>query len=851
MESFVEELYEEVYGIMEDAAQGSTVVKTLLDMHILEDEQSVLKSEINSLLGGSPSARDAMKGDGSPFGDAVQAAANSAQLFQNGLGAAEADAKDLAGDLAGEVAQAAHRTEAGAKAGGVDSSDFDSLVLDELKAKHKDKLGKLKDGLKNEREKRLQMLEERLMRRRRAREKTDGEDPDEAAALLAAEKEIEDEMVRVTRHFDTLQNGLVAGFKKRCVYEMRATKEKSGRLSSEEMDTVSRDAADAIKKRYEKDQLSLLQTLEAERARQRTRLKKTLAKRKQGCKRGSREAAAVDEQLRLELAELDRGFDVQEEGAVAEPQERTLLALSAVFLDDHALTAGQEPGGKKDGGGGGDDDDDDGDYLDDDDGGARNELSQWISGVEGLASTYSKAGHSLQARFRQAQRKARVEEGAEYGADDEEDEGMSHVTTHMMRVIADAYSEQASAAEPSAGPGMGPKKFSLGRDSSGVDLELIKATILNEFERSRDSYEAALDRAKLSSRARLEKRRDRGWEANDETWDEDPLDAEKHVGGPVTHTQAAFEGIIDDFLANPLEASAPVRSKGASDTRQIQVKDGGGVGQMYETGADKWGDDGGIGISTLGGMRVTKADVSVSRAPAAGGGRDKTEAHERQAAHDSAQTELMEGLRSSMQAKRKGLSDRLKRRQAAMANGDEAAAKEEAADGDEEQQLARLDVSFEAIRRMVQSYDAPTLTNLKPADLTKAMDELAAGRDASLVLPASRSMDMQDVQRDVARQQMASKVQKISSNFNEENQKLDLMMKVKQARQRQTLQRKLLERAGARNSGRNSANLLAPINGSATLAPIPFGGVRATTQVPVRGLGEIKAWTSDVQEDAK
>ena len=80
---------------------------------------------------------------------------------------------------------------------------------------------------------------------------------------------------------------------------------------------------------------------------------------------------------------------------------------------------------------------------------------------------------------------------------------------------------------------------------------------------------------------------------------------------------------------------------------------------------------------------------------------------------------------------------------------------------------------------------------------------------------------------------------------------MDLMMKVKQARQRQTLQRKLLERAGARNSGRNSANLLAPIGGSATLAPIPFGGVRATTQVPVRGLGEIKAWTSDAQEDAK
>ena len=44
------------------------------------------------------------------------------------------------------------------------------------------------------------------------------------------------------------------------------------------------------------------------------------------------------------------------------------------------------------------------------------------------------------------------------------------------------------------------------------------------------------------------------------------------------------------------------------------------------------------------------------------------------------------------------------------------------------------------------------------------------------------------------RNQMQEEVKRISSVYNEEQQKLDLMMKMQQARQRQNLQRKLLER---------------------------------------------------------
>lgn len=42
---------------------------------------------------------------------------------------------------------------------------------------------------------------------------------------------------------------------------------------------------------------------------------------------------------------------------------------------------------------------------------------------------------------------------------------------------------------------------------------------------------------------------------------------------------------------------------------------------------------------------------------------------------------------------------------------------------------------------------------------------------------------------------MAGEVKRISLEYNEEKQKLDLMMKIQQARQRQSLQRKLFEKS--------------------------------------------------------
>lgn len=62
--------------------------------------------------------------------------------------------------------------------------------------------------------------------------------------------------------------------------------------------------------------------------------------------------------------------------------------------------------------------------------------------------------------------------------------------------------------------------------------------------------------------------------------------------------------------------------------------------------------------------------------------------------------------------------------------------------------------------------------------------------DTKAQLAAARAFAMQ--QRQESKLRMQDEVKRISNNYNEEKQKLDLAMKIEQARQRQALQRKLL-----------------------------------------------------------
>ena len=75
---------------------------------------------------------------------------------------------------------------------------------------------------------------------------------------------------------------------------------------------------------------------------------------------------------------------------------------------------------------------------------------------------------------------------------------------------------------------------------------------------------------------------------------------------------------------------------------------------------------------------------------------------------------------------------------------------------------------------------------------------------------------------------MADRVNRIADTFNEENQKLDLMMKIQQARQKQTLQRKLLARKGLSGAPLHVSNDMRTGAG--------FSSSGGTSQPAVRGL---------------
>lgn len=109
-----------------------------------------------------------------------------------------------------------------------------AAYLASLKSKHKNALSNLKGGLQYEKGQKLQELEDRLMRRKLARKKNVKDMPDFDSAeykaiekeLLAGDQEIEDQIVATKQQFENLEEGMISGFKKKCVMETKAAKAK-------------------------------------------------------------------------------------------------------------------------------------------------------------------------------------------------------------------------------------------------------------------------------------------------------------------------------------------------------------------------------------------------------------------------------------------------------------------------------------------------------------------------------------------------------------------------------------------------------------------------------------------------
>ena len=314
-----------------------------------------------------------------------------------------------------------------------------SRYLDELKALHLSSITKLTEKLNQEKSKRLRSLEERLMHRQQVRKKKGGGEYDD----ISVDQEIEREIVQTSKLMDSLTSTIVSGYKKKCLYEMKAAKAKGngggGPLSEEEKENAIRQAADALKQRYVRDQQSLLETLEGERGRQRERLCKAMDKKRRGLFT-PQEVADHDEQVRLELKKLDRSFENQESGALADPQNAFLLTLAALNIDDSMLNENKANGDKHNE----DEDDEEEDYLSDaklhhphDD-----KASTWIQGISNLSKTYETAGDQLRRKISEAQRLAAVTNDDSDPSYSSSSSGFQEITAHMLGVIADAFNHQ-------------------------------------------------------------------------------------------------------------------------------------------------------------------------------------------------------------------------------------------------------------------------------------------------------------------------------------------------------------------------------------------------------------------------
>ena len=116
------------------------------------------------------------------------------------------------------------------------------------------------------------------------------------------------------------------------------------------------------------------------------------------------------------------------------------------------------------------------------------------------------------------------------------------------------------------------------------------------------------------------------------------------------------------------------------------------------------------------------------------------------------------------------------------------------------------------MRELVQTTDEKQLEETNVQDLIKVLDRVIDGEHITQ-LP---SINFYHQRRSVADERilMQDEVKRISEQFNEEQQKLDLIMKMQQARQRQNLQRKLLEKKQA------TSNSTTPMNGHGQQQPM-------------------------------
>lgn len=640
---------------------------------------------------------------------------------------------------------------------GNDDNDelMNESLLNDLKSKHKASLLNLKNSLESEKKRKLQDLEDKLLRRQALlKKKKSSMSQDEIEDNNLIIDELNDEIKSLNSNFCELKDGLISGFKKRCMYETRATKVKGHSLNDKEKDECYKDAADSIKERFERDYKSMLGSLEGERNKQKAKLIKELLRRKKNC--SNEELEELNKNFKSDIADLDRNFDDENATELSKFQNNAFLSLSSIYIDENMLLESKK-------------DNDEDDYLDDDiDEENLKKSKLWLETTENMKNSYIEASKNFQTKILKDNH---IDvDNLDLENFDEGDESHNHVidmSSHISKVITTAFTNQIQD----------DVNNKINRSSTKIkdinDYEKVRANILDEFEKARSDYDTILSNAKSLSKNKLAQRiKARGENGSN---DDDVEDILKSVLNNPSLLDLTNK--FDDLKSNTT-TPAKISSPNSSPLGPLQP----------------------ISSSTL------QALPKINNRKALGhdnNNNDIEEEKERDAIksrHSEKEKKLLSDLEGQMMSKKQLLEKRLQQKR------DERYEREKNQnisnhDDDEvtvyEQEEKDIEQLKEELDKMNIAYNKVLIDVNNSHDESKS-EEFPINSYSSPVKSLTK-FDTQRTMSHVKREQetrvlMQDEAKKISSNYNEEKQKHDLLMSIQQTRQRQSLQRKLMER---------------------------------------------------------
>lgn len=576
-----------------------------------------------------------------------------------------------------------------------------------------------------------------------------------------------------------------------------------------------------------RDQRSLLESLQTERTRQKNRLLKAMEKKKLGLT-SEEELLNHEDLVQRELAKMLTAFEMQESTMLAGPQSNFFNSMAAIFMDKGILSKSVECDAREDG-------DDEDEYLSESklDSALPGRASQWLDGITNLSQTYDTASEMLRRKLGEVERICDDDEIAIIANEEGETAAFGEVTAHMLGVVAEAYKCQ-----------LNDKDLALARLAKGdVDMNRIKAGILEEFEKSREGYAEALERARLVSKRRMEQRKGEG-KGDEETSDKSSSRRSRSsTVGPKddampSRVEAMFEEVVDSFLDDPTTIPVSWPAQKSSSVLSIS-RDRRAIG-----GVQMSPDKTGRGKS----KKVEPSDYLNGQEVF-----NELEKDRIRGEFEKREANLLDEFQQKIEQKKKNLADRLRRKKESKISSKDSGAFDIDAEDEVKaasEELVALENSVHDLVSMVKSLDESQAKQVSVDSLMGAMEKMLKGEVVStltLTMPSAMehpkksfapAMHFAGADAEVDRDSLKEEVKRISSVYSEEQQKLDLMMKLQQSRQRQALQRKLLERKQAWNTddaaGGGSADVAEPKVIRRTDGPIPFGGARVVNQPSFR-----------------